>query len=80
MLCLYVDDSLIFDSDMYVIDDQKKFLKNNFIMKDVGLVDVILGIKIIRDGDSIALTQSHYFEKLLKKFNYYNVSPLSTPS
>nr|KYP56549.1 Retrovirus-related Pol polyprotein from transposon TNT 1-94 [Cajanus cajan] len=48
-------------------------------MKDLGLVDVILGIKLIKNHDGIVLTQSHYIEKLLKKFNYFDVKPVSTP-
>ena len=79
VLCLYVDDILIFGSDMHVINDTKKFLKDYFDMNDHDPVVVVLGIKIIKDGDYIALTQSHYTEKLLKKFNYYYVSHLSTP-
>jgi len=79
MFSLYVNDILIFGRDTHVIDDIKKFLKNNFDMKDLGPLDVILGIKIIKDGDSISLTQSHYIKKLLKIFNFYEVSPFSTP-
>ena len=48
ILCLYVDDILIFDSNMYFINDVKSFLSSNFDMKDLGLVDVILGIKLIK--------------------------------
>ena len=57
----------------------KKFFKNIFDMKDFGPVDVILDIKSIRNGDSLALTESHYIKKLLKNFNYYDVSPLFAP-
>jgi len=66
MLCLYVDDILVFGNDKLLINDIKKFLKNSFDVKDLGPIDVILVIKIIRNSDSIALTQSHYIEKLLK--------------
>lgn len=79
ILCLYVDDILIFGSNMSVISNTKKFLSSNFDTKDLGPVDVILGIKLIRNGDKISLTQSHYVEKLLKKFNYFDMSPVSIP-
>ncbi|KAK6144709.1 hypothetical protein DH2020_021529 [Rehmannia glutinosa] len=79
ILCLYVDDILIFGSNIHVINDTKKFLSNHFDMKDLGAVDVILGIKIIRNENSISLSQSHYIEKLLDKFNYSSVNPVSTP-
>ncbi|CAM8898957.1 unnamed protein product [Rhodiola kirilowii] len=47
-------------------------------MKDTGKADVILGIRIKSENKSIALSQSHYVEKVLKKFNYLNCSPVST--
>ncbi|CAM8926395.1 unnamed protein product [Rhodiola kirilowii] len=47
-------------------------------MKDMGVADVILGIKIKRENKGLALTQSHYVEKVLKKLNYLNCSPVST--
>jgi len=36
ILCLYVDDILIFGSDMQIINDIKYFLSQNFDMKDLG--------------------------------------------
>ncbi|WJX69836.1 hypothetical protein P8452_54013 [Trifolium repens] len=48
-------------------------------MKDMGEANVILGIKIKRENKGIVITQSHYIEKILKKFNYENCSPVSTP-
>ena len=40
---------------------------------------MILGIKLIKKNDGMILTQSHYVEKLLKKFNYFDVKHVSTP-
>ena len=38
----------------------KDFLSNNFEMKDLGEADVILNIKLLREGDGgITLLQSH---------------------
>ncbi|CAM8903390.1 unnamed protein product [Rhodiola kirilowii] len=37
-------------------------------MKDMGLADVILGIKITRTADGFVLGQSHYVDKILDKF------------
>ncbi|CAM8986844.1 unnamed protein product [Rhodiola kirilowii] len=48
-------------------------------MKDMGEADVILGLRIKRENKGLALSQSHYAEKVLKKFNYLNCSPVSTP-
>ncbi|GJV82613.1 hypothetical protein Tco_1522511 [Tanacetum coccineum] len=45
----------------------------------MGEVDVILGFKIKRENKGIVITQSHYIEKILKKFNCEDCSPVSTP-
>ena len=79
IICLYVDDMLIFGTNLKQVEDTKNFLSNNFAMKDMGEANVILGIKILRDKDGITLTQSHYIEKVLKKFNHLNCNPTSTP-
>ncbi|GJY71483.1 hypothetical protein Tco_0475186 [Tanacetum coccineum] len=45
----------------------------------MGEADVILGIKIKRENKRIVITQSHYIEKILMKFNREDYSPVSTP-
>ena len=57
----------------------KLLLPSNFDMKDMGLVDVILEIKIIKNENGLVLTQSRYIEKILKKLNYYDCTLMSTP-
>ncbi|PHU22358.1 putative galactinol--sucrose galactosyltransferase 1 [Capsicum chinense] len=39
-------------------------------MKDLGVADVILGIRIHRTPQGLALSQSHYIENVLDKFKY----------
>ncbi|KAL0307263.1 UNVERIFIED_CONTAM: Retrovirus-related Pol polyprotein from transposon TNT 1-94 [Sesamum radiatum] len=56
-----------------------KSLLNKFEMKDMGEADVILGIKLIRSTDGIAISQSHYVEKILEKFGYQNNRIAKTP-
>ncbi|CAM8890474.1 unnamed protein product [Rhodiola kirilowii] len=48
-------------------------------MKDMGEAEVILEIRIKRVEGGLALTQSHYIENVLKKFNYMDCYPLTTP-
>nr|GEY72231.1 zinc finger, CCHC-type [Tanacetum cinerariifolium] len=47
-------------------------------MKDMGEADVILGIKIKRKIKGTVITQSHYIEKMLRKFNHEDCSSVST--
>ncbi|KAJ9553541.1 hypothetical protein OSB04_017587 [Centaurea solstitialis] len=79
IICLYVDDMLIFGTNQLQVDETKCLLSSKFAMKDMGEADVILGIRIKRVNKGIALMQSHYVEKILKKFNYSDCSPVSTP-
>ena len=70
ILCLYVDDILIFGTNLKVIQEVKDFLNQNFEMKDLGVADVILNIKLLRGGDGgITLLQSHYVEKILDRLD-----------
>nr|GEY31087.1 zinc finger, CCHC-type [Tanacetum cinerariifolium] len=61
------------------VDKTKKFLSSRFSMKDMGEADVILDIKIKRENKGIFITQSHYIEIILKKFNREDCSLVSTP-
>ena len=44
--CFYVDDILIFGTNMKGACEIKKYLSSMFEMKDLNKVDIILGIKI----------------------------------
>nr|KAJ0211675.1 hypothetical protein LSAT_V11C400223470 [Lactuca sativa] len=79
MICLYVDDMLIFGTDLQEIDKTKKFLSSSFEMKDPGEADVILGIRIKQGNNGISISQSHYIEKILKSLTLRNFSRVNTP-
>jgi hypothetical protein len=80
ILCLYVDDILIFGTSLDVIKEVKDFLSNNFKMKDLREADVILNIKLKREGNcGVTLLQSHYVEKVLSCFGYSDCQPTSMP-
>ncbi|GJY94992.1 zinc finger, CCHC-type containing protein, partial [Tanacetum coccineum] len=79
IICLYVDDMLIFGTDQVQVDLTKEFLSSRFSMKDMGEADVIFGIRIKHESNGIAISQSHYIEKVLKKFNYFDCTLVSTP-
>jgi hypothetical protein len=56
ILCLYVDDILIFGNNENVIKEVKDFLSNNFEMKDLGVTNVILNIKLHREEENDGIT------------------------
>ncbi|GJX22610.1 zinc finger, CCHC-type containing protein [Tanacetum coccineum] len=61
------------------VDLTKEFLSSKFSMKDMGEADVILGIRIKHKSNGIAISQSYYIKKVLKKFDYFDCTPMSTP-
>ncbi|GJU87366.1 zinc finger, CCHC-type containing protein [Tanacetum coccineum] len=61
------------------VDLTRIYIHTRFSMKDMGEADVILGIRIKHESNGIAISQSHYIEKILKKFNYFDCTPVSTP-
>ena len=76
---LYVDDMLIFRTNCESIENTKIFLSFNFDIKDLGIANVILGIRIIRNENGLILNQSHYVENVLKRFNQFNCKLVSIP-
>ena len=54
-------------------------LNRRFDMKDMGVADVLLGMKITKTSDGYALSQSHYFEKILGKYIKDDKNVASTP-
>ncbi|GJR02083.1 zinc finger, CCHC-type containing protein [Tanacetum coccineum] len=78
IICLYVDDIIIFGTDQVQVVMTKEFLSSRFSMNDMGEADVFIGIQIKHEGNGIAISQSHYIEKVLKKFNYFDCTPVST--
>jgi hypothetical protein len=79
ILCLYVDDILIFGMNIDVINQVKSFLSKSLDMKDLGEADVILNIKLVKVDGGITLSQSHYLEKVLKRFIFSDCKPSPTP-
>lgn len=79
LMCLYVDDILIIGSNERMVKSTKDMLNSRFDMKDMGLAEVILGIKIIRTPNGLTLSQSHYVDKILDKFSNGDIATAKTP-
>ena len=79
-LVLYVDDILLATNDLNLLCDTKKFLSNNFEMKDLGNASYVLGIEIYRDRPKniLGLAQKCFIEKLLQRYSMQNCKLLYT--
>ena len=79
IICLYVDDMLIFGTNMKGVCEAKMYLSFVFKMKDLNEMDTILGIKIKKYSEGFSLCQSHYVEKVLQRFEHLNIKEANTP-
>ncbi|XP_059315509.1 uncharacterized protein LOC132066154 [Lycium ferocissimum] len=79
VVCLYVDDMLIISRDIADVNATKRMLASKFDMKNLGVADLILGIRIHKTPQGLALSQSHYIERVLDKFKYLNFNVAKTP-
>ena len=76
---VYVDDMIIFGTSLLQVKKVKDYLSSFFKMKDMEETKVVLGIKNIRSNDWIIWSQSHYVEKIFKRFDMLEYCPVSTP-
>ena len=67
----------IFGPNINYIKTVIKELSLKFTVKDLGPIKTYLGIDIIQEKDSIILNQKEYIEKVLKRFNSYELNPNS---
>jgi len=70
---------LILGTNLLIVNETKKLLSSLFEIKDRGEADVSSGIKIQKTNTGFSLPQSHYIDKILKKFNQFDVTPVRTP-
>jgi hypothetical protein len=80
-VALYVDDMLLIGNNMDVIKEVKKKLSAKFDMKDLGVVNFILGMEIKKDRATrnLWLNQTKYIETILKCFNMQDCKPVKVP-
>ena len=76
---MYIDDMLIIGSNSEIIRATNAWSTSKFDMKDMGLAYVILGIKISKSKNDLVLTQDHYVNKILEKFNKNDTNVAETP-
>ena len=78
---LYVDDMLIFASDLTVVREFKEAIARKWEIKDLGDVKKILGLEVTRDrpGRSIRIAQSGFTDELLMEYELTDARPANTP-
>jgi len=84
MIAVYVDDFLLFSSNIDDIKAVKEDLKKRFEMKDLEEVSWILQMKIERsdmnlESRTLSISQEQYVEAILEQHGMANCNPARTP-
>jgi hypothetical protein len=58
----------------------KKFLTDKFRLRDMGKISEFIGIQIKRTNLKMMLSQKHYIQEIVRKFNVVSEKKCSTPS
>lgn len=81
LIALYVDDLLLIGNSKEQISKLKREFRMKFEMKDLGPVELMLGIQIKRDRSNrkLFITQKNYIEHILRRFGMQDSKSVSTP-
>ena len=79
ILIVYVDDIVITRNDIAEIVDLKKYLAQEFEVKDLGQLKYFLGIEISHGPKGMFLSQRKYVLDLLKETGMLESRPAATP-
>ena len=70
LIRLYVDDLLIFGSNLHIINETKNMLNSHFDMKDLGEANLFCELKLPRQRMVFFLISCITLRKFLKKYNF----------
>ncbi|KAJ2913904.1 hypothetical protein MD484_g6523, partial [Candolleomyces efflorescens] len=79
IMVVWVDDIISASTDDDLNDQLEADLGRYFEVKSLGKPSMILGMKLQQYDHKIQLSQSHYIDEILKKFNFEDIQPTSTP-
>ncbi|MBW0536379.1 hypothetical protein O181_076094 [Austropuccinia psidii MF-1] len=75
-LYVHVDDIAIFGKEVSTFKDE---LRGKFDIKDIGVADLMLGIKVSSSAGCISLGQGHFIESLLELYGMSDSKQMATP-
>ena len=81
ILAVHVDDCVIIGSSPELIKDFKMKLNNRYALMDLGPVQWLLGIKVMRNCEVriISLSQEGYIALILERFSLQGAKAVDTP-
>jgi hypothetical protein len=79
LLVLYVDDLMIIGFSTSAIVAIKRILHDRFLMTNMGLLHLFLGLEINQDASSIKLSKAKFVRDLLERFHMIDYNSAPTP-
>jgi len=81
VVAVHVDDCTIAASNLTLIEEFKAGLRQHVEVTDLGELHWMLGVEIKRDrqAGTIHLSQRAYIDSILKRYNFDDLKPLSSP-
>ncbi|RVX06515.1 Retrovirus-related Pol polyprotein from transposon RE1 [Vitis vinifera] len=79
ILIVYVDDIILSGNDMEELQNLKKYLSEEFEVKDLGNLKYFLGMEVARSRKEIVVSQRKYILDLLKETGMLGCKPIDTP-
>eukprot|EP00253_Pinus_taeda_P009660 PITA_09660 len=80
IVVLYVDDVIFTGNDVYLIENFKTVMKEEFEMTNMGLLRYFLGIEVNENENGIFISQAKYVNEVLGKFNMQECKATITPT
>nr|CAN66727.1 hypothetical protein VITISV_041956 [Vitis vinifera] len=79
ILIVYVDDIILSGNDMEELQNLKKYLSEEFEVKNLGNLKYFLGMEVTRSRKGIVVSQRKYILDLLKETGMLGCKPIDTP-
>ncbi|RVW85510.1 Retrovirus-related Pol polyprotein from transposon RE1 [Vitis vinifera] len=79
ILIVYVDDIILSGNDMEELQNLKKYLSEEFEVKDLGNLKYFLGMEVARSRKGIVVSQRKYILDFLKETCMLGCKPIDTP-
>ncbi|RVX10878.1 Retrovirus-related Pol polyprotein from transposon TNT 1-94 [Vitis vinifera] len=79
ILIVYVNDIILSGNDMEELQNLKKYLLEEFEVKDLGNLKYFLGMEVARSRKGIVVSQRKYILDLLKETFMLGCKPIDTP-
>jgi len=80
IVLIFIDDITLVSKDDAAIDSTVQELSKHFKLRDLGTTTFLLSVQVKQDleAHTISLSQSHYVDELLKRFNMEEYNPVKT--